>query len=392
MMQQQQQQQQPVAKAPTVTAAPWAQHVQQQPDNNDALSMTEIQKIQEEREMKERALAQAQKAEQTARAAALLQQQQQQAAIKLRWAKQSVSTAAKSLAEIQAEEAAQLARQKEKERLEKASQQVNLNFAAGAWGASHNNSAWSSGRTAAAVVGQPPAAAPAPASSSASNPNAGWKTGSVGFWEEPATIKAQPTAPKAQPSPKVQNSAKAQNASVNKPAATKTAVSSAAATTKKNRSNKDEETVRKLFVQTTEKKDNFSQWCFEYLKKVQAPIDVPTFVSFLKDVESPFEVQDYVRSYLGEGKEAKEFAKQFLEQRSKWRQSQRNVQQYEEDNMCIPAKAVNPGQVSDFHEVKAKAKKPKKKRQKVDASLLGFSVSASTDRINVGERDFVDGM
>lgn len=30
--------------------------------------------------------------------------------------------------------------------------------------------------------------------------------------------------------------------------------------------------------------------------------------------------------------------------------------------------------------------------QKVDASLLGFSVSAPTDRINVGERDFVDGM
>jgi len=74
----------------------------------------------------------------------------------------------------------------------------------------------------------------------------------------------------------------------------------------------------------------------------------------MQDVESPFEVQDYVRSYLGEGKEAKEFAKQFLEQRSKWRQSQRNVQQYEEDNMCIPAKAVNPGQVSDFHEVKVR--------------------------------------
>merc|ERR1712071_150342 len=55
-----------------------------------------------------------------------------------------------------------------------------------------------------------------------------------------------------------------------------------------------------------------------------------------------------------------EFAKQFLEQRSRWRQSQRSVQQYEEDNMCIPAKAVNPGQVSDFHEVKSKAKKCKK--------------------------------
>lgn len=68
-------------------------------------------------------------------------------------------------------------------------------------------------------------------------------------------------------------------------------------------------------------------------------------------MESPFEVQDYVRSYLGEGKDAKEFAKQFLEQRSRWRQQQRNAQ-HEEDNMCIPAKAVNPGQSSDFHEVK----------------------------------------
>ena len=59
-----------------------------------------------------------------------------------------------------------------------------------------------------------------------------------------------------------------------------------------------------------------------------------------------------MRSYLGEGKEAKEFAKQFLEQRSKLRQLQRSVQQYEEDNLSVPAKAVNPGQASDFHEVK----------------------------------------
>lgn len=123
-------------------------------------------------------------------------------------------------------------------------------------------------------------------------------------------------------------------------------------------------------------------------------------------------MQEYVRLYLGEGKDAKDFAKQFLDQRSRWRQMQRNVQQYEEDNMCIPAKAINPGQASDFHEVKvsshlihyqrensnyyyflqSKSKKSKKKMQKVDASLLGFSVSASTDRINVGERDFVDGM
>lgn len=48
-------------------------------------------------------------------------------------------------------------------------------------------------------------------------------------------------------------------------------------------------------------------------------LSVPTFVAFLMDVESPYEVHDYVRSYLGEGKDAIEFGKQFLERRSKYK-------------------------------------------------------------------------
>lgn len=46
---------------------------------------------------------------------------------------------------------------------------------------------------------------------------------------------------------------------------------------------------------------------------------VPTFVAFLKGLESPFDVNDYVRSYLGENKESREFAKNFLEKRSYYR-------------------------------------------------------------------------
>lgn len=46
---------------------------------------------------------------------------------------------------------------------------------------------------------------------------------------------------------------------------------------------------------------------------------VPTFVTFLKDIESPFDVNDYVKSYLGESKESRDFAKQFLEKRSFYR-------------------------------------------------------------------------
>jgi len=76
---------------------------------------------------------------------------------------------------------------------------------------------------------------------------------------------------------------------------------------------------------------------------------VPTFVGFLRDIESPYEVKDYVRVYLGEGKEVQEFARQFLERRSKWRSAQRAAPL--EDDMCVPAPAVNP-LTTDFQEVK----------------------------------------
>lgn len=44
-------------------------------------------------------------------------------------------------------------------------------------------------------------------------------------------------------------------------------------------------------------------------------LTVPTFVAFLRDIESPFEVKDYVKCYLGDTKESNDFSKQFLERR-----------------------------------------------------------------------------
>lgn len=43
---------------------------------------------------------------------------------------------------------------------------------------------------------------------------------------------------------------------------------------------------------------------------------VPTFINFLRDVESPNEVMEYVTEYLGDRKEVKNFVKQFLERRA----------------------------------------------------------------------------
>lgn len=56
-------------------------------------------------------------------------------------------------------------------------------------------------------------------------------------------------------------------------------------------------------------------------------IAVETFVAFLRALESPFEVNDYCRSYLGENKDSKDFAKQFLEKRSYYRNQERKKEQ-----------------------------------------------------------------
>lgn len=74
-------------------------------------------------------------------------------------------------------------------------------------------------------------------------------------------------------------------------------------------------------------------------------------MTFLSEVESPYEVHDYIRSYLGDSKEVKEFAKQYLERRSKARNAQKEREV--EDDILAPAPAVNPTS-TEFQEVKVK--------------------------------------
>uniref|UniRef100_A0A4W3GZP9 PERQ amino acid-rich with GYF domain-containing protein 2-like n=1 Tax=Callorhinchus milii TaxID=7868 RepID=A0A4W3GZP9_CALMI len=78
--------------------------------------------------------------------------------------------------------------------------------------------------------------------------------------------------------------------------------------------------------------DGFTQWCEQMLHVLNTAnnLDVPTFVSFLKEVESPYEVHDYIRAYLGDTPEAKEFAKQFLERRAKQKANQQRQHQQQQ--------------------------------------------------------------
>ncbi|XP_059154156.1 GRB10-interacting GYF protein 2-like isoform X2 [Physella acuta] len=159
---------------------------------------------------------------------------------------------------------------------------------------------------------------------------------------------------------------------------------------------KEEESVQKLFQ--NRQQDDFTLWVTERVSQFSARIDEPTFVSFIVDVDSPDEVRDYINTYLGETKDSKEFAKQFLERRNRIRNQVRIEKQQEEDSIWGPAPAINPhnqmrGSVNattsaanegnEANSGKGKNRKKKQKMQKLDVSILGFTVQADPNRKNV---------
>ena len=99
------------------------------------------------------------------------------------------------------------------------------------------------------------------------------------------------------------------------------------------------------------------------------------------------QVHDYVKSYVGDGKAQKKFATDYLERRSRWKNSLKSGVRYEDD-LTTPATALSPGE-GEFQEAGKKGKNKKMTRQsksKQDIShLLGFSVAGQG--VNRGELD-----
>ncbi|XP_071873870.1 GIGYF family protein Gyf isoform X1 [Bombus fervidus] len=352
--------------------APWAQAPRAPAPATPAASLAEIQRLEREKkaeeqrfqQMMQQQLAQ-QKAIETAQEASVMDSSKR---LQFKWAEKATtstkSVPVKSLAQIQQEEQERIAKvkQQERERQEKAGQKESMNVLknAGIWGAASQCLNW--------------------ANSSSSNNNQVWSNNSStsGFWDDPTPVK--PTAVKQ--SVKQTTTVKALTANQQQQQSNKT---------NKSKNKREEELVKKLFEQNTAKTDDFTQWCNKALSGLQVSVDIPTFVGFLRDIESAYEVKEYVRDYLGDNKQSSEFAKQFLEKRSKWRSAQRP--QAQADDLCKPAPAVNPNAPTEFQEVKGKSKKPKKgKMYKVDNRILGFSVTAAPDRINVGDRDYGEGV
>ncbi|CAH1173798.1 unnamed protein product [Phaedon cochleariae] len=340
-------------------AAPWSQ-----PNANSGMSLTEIQKAEKERKAIDQAI-QIQRMQEKEYQQQQAQPEKPLSGIQLNWANKPVETRkVKSLAEIQAEEQERLAKQVAESRLQKEKEPAPVtNNAGNIWNG--QNLTWSS---------PPPT-------------NSQWLPSSAGFWDDSSsrhvsnkpssvtksnststlsTNAKQAQAPKQQQQAQKQQS-KQQNSKPRKEEQGKT-----------NHNNNNGPST-----------DEFTDWCFNTLSNISTNVDIPTFVTFLRDIESAFDVREYVKEYLGESNATHQFASNFLEKRRSFR-PRNNAHK---DDMCSPAPAITPSSQhsTEFQEVKGKNKKIKKSKMfKVDARILGFNVTSAPDRINVGDRDYGD--
>lgn len=179
----------------------------------------------------------------------------------------------------------------------------------------------------------------------------------------------------------------------------------------------EEEKLLKL-LQGMKPQDGFTTWCEQMLHALNtsannssSSLDVATIVAYLKEVESPYAVLDFIRSYLGDTVEAKEFAKQFLERRAKQKANQqRQQQQLSKEvaglNMNFPLqdsmRGMNPSTLQSMFQANHMGKaglydnqggKMKKKQPMMlhsDPSILGYSFHNAGECPGLNEMEMVE--
>ncbi|KAI5731314.1 hypothetical protein M8J77_008089 [Diaphorina citri] len=359
-------------------------------------TLADIQKI--EKEQKQQQLKQQQ--QQTKKQQKAQQQQggenqkskksdkKNEANMKLGWnSAKPVPVKIQSLAEIQAEQTEQLAKQLEKEKQERlANPRAQIELARSKtqiWGGSSSVPTNYAQASAKAVPSKINHVKQPQSSAIISNP-------SSGFWDEPVKILTNPAT------------ASKNSKSISNSKSTNSLGSSSALSSSNSKAKKEEIKIKEIFTTSALKETSSSEfynWCKNSLASMKInELDVPTFIGFLKDVESPKEVKDYVKLYIGEGKQAMNFANQYLEKRQACNDNINNftnsaikANNREQSKSKSISNVLNASKKTEFVEVKGKNKKNKKgKMRAVDTTLLGFSVTADPDRFNVGERELPD--
>ncbi|KAJ8952441.1 hypothetical protein NQ318_014533 [Aromia moschata] len=328
-------------------AAPWSQS-----GSNLGMNLADIQKAEREKRAQEAALQVQRLQEKEYQQQQQQQQQEKASGIQLNWAKKPVEPRkVKSLAEIQAEEQERLAKQQAAEsRLQKEKEAPQVTNNTGSiwnsqsltWANTSNNSQWSSSNS--------------------------------GFWDDSSHRQVA-----SKPSTVSKSNSTNTMTTVSKQQVQKQQTKSK---TKKEEGSK----VNHNNNNNAPSADEFTNWCYKTLSNITTSVDIPTFVTFLRDIESAYDVREYCKEYLGESTSTQQFASNFLEKRRSFK-PKNNAHK---DDMCSPAPAITPSlqHSTEFQEVKGKNKKNKKSKMlKVDSRILGFNVTSAPDRINVGDRE-----
>ncbi|XP_029389372.1 GRB10-interacting GYF protein 1 isoform X2 [Mus pahari] len=151
----------------------------------------------------------------------------------------------------------------------------------------------------------------------------------------------------------------------------------------------EEEKLLKLLQGIPRPQDGFTQWCEQMLHTLSTTgsLDVPMAVAILKEVESPYDVHDYIRSCLGDTLEAKEFAKQFLERRAKQKASQQRQQQQQQQQQdaWLSSPSLQTAFQSNHSTKLGPGEGSKAKRRALmlhsDPSILGYSLHGPSGEI-----------
>uniref|UniRef100_A0A671UT25 GRB10 interacting GYF protein 1 n=1 Tax=Sparus aurata TaxID=8175 RepID=A0A671UT25_SPAAU len=163
----------------------------------------------------------------------------------------------------------------------------------------------------------------------------------------------------------------------------------------------EEEKLLKL-LQGMKPQDGFTTWCEQMLHALNtsannssSSLDVATIVAYLKEVESPYAVLDFIRCYLGDTVEAKEFAKQFLERRAKQKANQQRQQQDSMRGMNPSAlqsmfQANHMGKAGLYDNQGGKMKKKQPMMLHSDPSILGYSFHNAGECLSLNEMEMVE--
>lgn len=331
--------------------APWAKKSAVVERDVGSLSLQDIQKLEAEKERREKAARDAAEAEQREERRRREEEDRLKRSMKAgNWSAVLTppSNQVKSLAEIQAEEAKSERERFDKESKERVKRSKDMAAVKANWnGKTNTTTSW---------AGKIAAASPAPQTKNRQSPVTKERVNVVapdGFWEPVTSAAASKPAKKAA-----------------------NAVNPPAQQTKKKKKGAGENGACDMTKQ-------FDDWCKTALEGLCAQVDIPTFLSFLRDIESPYEVHDYVKSYVGDGKPEKKFAVEYLEKRSQWKNAKRRGSKYEDD-LTTPAHALSPSE-GEFQEAGRKGKKKTKNSKSNLNHLLGFSIQGQG--VNRGELD-----